>query len=58
VTFAAGEQPRILSVVEGRLVDPTGEVLARGDNVILPFAVKNTFIAETDALLLVTENFC
>ena len=56
--FAAGEQPRILSVVEGRLVAPTGEVLVRGDNVILPYAVKNEFIAETDALVLVTENFC
>ena len=58
VVFAAGEQPRILSVVEGRLVTPTGEVLVRGDNVILPYSVKNEFIAETDALVLVTENFC
>ncbi len=58
VVFAAGEQPRILSVVEGRLVAPTGEVLVRGDNVILPYSVKNEFIAENDALVLVTGNFC
>lgn len=58
LTFAAGEQPRILSVVEGRLVTPDGQVLAPGDNVIIPYAVKNSFIAQTDALTLVTENFC
>lgn len=55
--FKAGEQPRILSVVEGRLVASTGERLARGDNVILPYAVKNSFNAVGGALVLVTENF-
>jgi len=45
-------------VVEGRLVAPTGEVLVRGDNVILPYSVKNEFIAQNDALVLVTGNFC
>lgn len=58
LTFDAGEQPRILSVVEGHLVTPTGEVLTRGDNVILPYGVKNSFIAENDTVALVTENFC
>jgi mannose-6-phosphate isomerase len=58
LVFAAGEQPRILSVVEGRLVSASGEILVRGDNVILPYAEKNTFIAETDALVLVTDDFC
>lgn len=58
LTFEAGEQPRILSVVEGRLATPSGEVLTRGDNVILPYSVKNSFIAQNDALVLVTENFC
>lgn len=58
LVFAAGEQPRILSVVEGRLVSASGENLVRGDNVILPYAVKNTFIAETDTLVLVTGDFC
>jgi mannose-6-phosphate isomerase len=58
LVFAAGEQPRILSVVEGRLVSPAGEILSRGDNVILPYNVKNSFIAEGTALVLVTEDFC
>lgn len=58
LTFAAEEQPRILSVVEGRLATPTGEVLTRGDNVILPYCVKNSFIAQEDTVALVTENFC
>lgn len=58
LTFEAGEQPRILSVVEGRLVTPAGEVLTRGDNVVIPYGVKNSFIAEADTVALVTENFC
>lgn len=58
LTFEAGEQPRILSVVEGSLVSPSGETLTRGDNVIIPYSVKNSFIAQTDTLALVTEQFC
>ena len=58
LAFAAGEQPRILSVVEGRLISSSGEVLEKGDNVILPYYVKNSFIAQNDSLALVTENFC
>lgn len=58
LVFAAGEQPRILSVVEGRLISASGEVLEKGDNVILPYHVKNSFIAQNDSLALVTENFC
>jgi mannose-6-phosphate isomerase len=57
LSFGAGEQPRILSVVEGCIVTPSGEVLARGDNVILPYSVKNSFNTEDGALVLVTENF-
>ena len=58
LTFAAGEQPRILSVVEGTLVTPEHQVVTRGDNIIIPYSVKNSFIAKDDALALVTENFC
>ena len=58
LTFEAGEQPRILSVVEGHLITPDGQLLTRGDNVILPYSVKNSFIAQNDVLALVTENFC
>ncbi|MBW8781350.1 MAG: class I mannose-6-phosphate isomerase [Verrucomicrobia bacterium] len=57
LSIAAGEQARILSVVEGRVVTPAGDVLARGDNVILPYAGAFTFASEEKSLLLLTENF-
>jgi mannose-6-phosphate isomerase len=63
----AGEQARLLSVVSGtvRVVDggnggtrsPARQKLARGDNVLLPFAGAFTFTAETTTIVLVTENF-
>jgi len=59
LSIAAGEQPRILSVVEGRLVADTAarDTLARGDNVLLPFSGGFVFTADGPATLLVTENF-
>jgi len=57
LTFDAGEKPRILSVVEGSIVTPSGETLTRGDNVILPYSVKNSFNSLVDSLVLVTEDF-
>lgn len=59
MTFAAGEEPRILSVVEGRVrsAGPGGEELRRGDNVVLPFAGEFRFAAEGDAVVLVTDRF-
>ncbi len=54
--FAAGEQPRIVSVVAGRLAGPDGE-LRTGDNVLLPCAGEFRFTAEEAATALVTENF-
>jgi mannose-6-phosphate isomerase len=62
----SGEQPRILSVVSGTVRaapdgagtrSPFGQKLARGDNVLVPFAGAFTFTAEAAAILLVTENF-
>ena len=55
--FAAGEQPRILSVVTGELNGPGKQVLVRGDNAVLPFAGEFTFKAGAASLVLVTENF-
>ncbi len=62
----AGEQPRLISVVSGT-VRATGEgggtrtpfrmKLARGENVLAPFAGTFNFTAETTSILLVTENF-
>ena len=53
---APGEQARILSVVEGSVRD-AGRDVARGDNVVLPWAGAFAFEALEDSLLLVTENF-
>lgn len=68
LVIAAHEEPRILSVVTGRLrqIEPAGgagsrpEVsaeLVRGDNVIVPFAGAFVFVAPEPAVLLITENF-
>ena len=67
VHLRAGEQPRVLSVVSGAVRatndsnggtrTPFGQKLARGDNVLLPFAGAFTFSAEVTTILLVTENF-
>jgi len=56
--FAAGQQPRLLHVVAGRVREAaTARVLGRGDNALLPFASRFAFTATEDSLLLVTENF-
>lgn len=60
LSISAGEEARILSVVTGnvRAESATGsELLARGENVILPFAGAFKFCAEQDAMLLLTEKF-
>ena len=66
VHLRAGEQPRILSVPTGSLrVTPEGtgtrslfgQTLARGDNVLVPYAGAFTFTAEGTTILLLTENF-
>jgi mannose-6-phosphate isomerase len=62
----SGEQPRIVSVVSGAVRaapdgagtrSPFGQKLARGDNVIVPFAGAFTFTGEVTTILLVTDNF-
>ena len=54
--ISGGEQPRLLSVVSGR-VRCGGVMLERGDNALLPFAAAFTAVAETTSILLITENF-
>lgn len=53
--LAAGQQPRILSVVEGG--EDSGTGLKRGDNVLIPYASRFAFTASAPATLLITENF-
>ena len=58
LAFAAGEQPRLLHVVQGSLQETvTAAALAPGENVLLPYAGRFAFTAAEDSLLLVTENF-
>ena len=58
LAFAAGQEPRLLHVVRGRICEePAGVVLSSGDNALLPFADGFTFAAAEESLLLVTEGF-
>lgn len=52
----AGEEPRLCSVVSGR-VEVGTETLVRGDNVLLPYAGGFTFYAPDTAIMLMTEKF-
>jgi mannose-6-phosphate isomerase len=54
--FKSGEQPRVLSVIEGTLAE-SGRQLHGGENVLLPLAGAFTFVAARPAVVLVTENF-
>ena len=54
--ISGGEQPRLLSVVSGR-VRGGGETLEPGVNALLPYGAAFTFAAETTSIVLVTENF-
>jgi mannose-6-phosphate isomerase len=66
--IAAGEQPRLLSVVSGSVTaspvrrgDAKGgseeRVLGRGTNLLVPYAGEFRFLADAPAILLVTEDF-
>ncbi|HSY54636.1 MAG TPA: type I phosphomannose isomerase catalytic subunit [Opitutaceae bacterium] len=59
LSFTAGEQPRLISVVAGslRLAGSSGETLVRGDNALLPHAGAFTFEALSGVIALITENF-
>lgn len=57
LAFKAGEQARILSVVEGRLRSADGGEVARGANTVLPYAGSFSFTAGEDTVVLVTDGF-
>lgn len=54
--IAAREQPRLLSIVTGRL-QAGDTAVERGENVLLSFAESFAFTASEDTLALITENF-
>lgn len=56
--FNALEEPRILSVVEGSIKDVSdNSTLARGANIILPYAESFEFVADSAAKLIITDQF-
>ncbi len=57
IVFKAGEQARILSVVEGRLKSANGIEIGRGANAVLPYAGAFSFTVLEDAVVLVTDGF-
>jgi len=52
-----GEQPRLLSVVEGELVDAHGQTVPNGRTVLLPFADEFHFTARGETTFLITDGF-
>ena len=57
--FHAGEQPRILSIVEGQiLADASGSLLGPGANLLIPYAEDFSGRAVGSAKVLVTDRFC
>lgn len=55
LAFAAHEQPRILSVVEGAL---QGEAnLSKGTNALIAYDSAPTFTAATESVVIITDNF-
>jgi mannose-6-phosphate isomerase len=59
LAIEAGEEPRILSIVEGCVTDTiTGQSLAKGANALLPFDSAFSFNSDGDAAtILLTEAF-
>lgn len=58
LSLPAGEEPRILSVVEGTLTERTdGSTLEAGSNVILPYSEAFAFTAQGKATVLITDRF-
>lgn len=53
----AAPEPRLLSVVSGGLVTPTGRRVERGETVLLPYASDPRFTASEDTRVLVTDHF-
>ena len=68
LTIAAGEQPRLLSVVSGSVTasavqrddakgESAGRVFELGSNVLIPHSGGFRFVADSPAIVLVTEDF-
>jgi mannose-6-phosphate isomerase len=56
LAFQAGQQPRLLGVIEGELRG-AADHLGPGDNALVPYAVDAAFSASGATIVLVTEDF-
>ncbi len=58
LAFPAGEQPRLIGVVEGGLREATdGSEISKSANVLLPVSEGFTFEATEDTVVIVTDGF-
>ena len=58
LSFHAGDQPRILSLVSGQLIETqSGAVVQNSDNALIPFSAEIRLIADHVSTVLITENF-
>jgi mannose-6-phosphate isomerase len=55
--FEAGEEPRILSVIEGSLLIANGRHYDRGDNLVVPYATAFHASTFVPTVVLVTDRF-
>ena len=59
LSFNAGEEPRLLSVVNGKLQEESQACsLQRGDTVLLSFSGSSSWKASTKSTVLITDHFC
>ena len=58
LSFTAGEEPRLIGVVEGELREATdGSIISKSANILLPAAEGFTFEATEDTVVIVTDGF-
>jgi len=57
LSFGEREEPRILSLAAGSLVEEDGTVVSKGDNLLLPYAGRSSWKALEETVVLVTDRF-
>ena len=58
IPFPPNEQARLIHVVSGKLLDQaSGQILQSTKNYLQPYVTELSLVAETDAIMLVTDKF-
>ena len=58
IAFVGKQEPRLLHVVQGKLVSDSGSVVQRGDNVLIPWSLDCRLNVDGEkAVVLVTDSF-